>query len=101
MRRNAPSRRAWRAISSACRATSEAARSRTSSTCPTTPGRSPCGTPRAVGSTALGVPQGERSEEHTSELQSHHDLVCRLLLEKKKNKKFHHYYNQTYTTGRT
>ena len=25
-----------------------------------------------------------RSEEHTSELQSHHDLVCRLLLEKKK-----------------
>src|SRR5437773_6774796 len=26
-----------------------------------------------------------RSEEHTSELQSHHDLVCRLLLEKKKN----------------
>src|SRR5574343_1190058 len=28
-----------------------------------------------------------RSEEHTSELQSHHDLVCRLLLEKKKNNK--------------
>src|SRR5438132_13513330 len=28
---------------------------------------------------------GERSEEHTSELQSHSDLVCRLLLEKKKN----------------
>src|SRR5437773_197369 len=27
---------------------------------------------------------GTRSEEHTSELQSHHDLVCRLLLEKKK-----------------
>src|SRR5437667_1487566 len=26
----------------------------------------------------------ERSEEHTFELQSHHDLVCRLLLEKKK-----------------
>src|SRR5437773_9090505 len=26
---------------------------------------------------------GVRSEEHTSELQSHHDLVCRLLLEKK------------------
>src|SRR6266540_7389520 len=25
-----------------------------------------------------------RSEEHTSELQSHHDIVCRLLLEKKK-----------------
>src|SRR5438034_3852795 len=27
-----------------------------------------------------------RSEEHTSELQSHSDLVCRLLLEKKKQK---------------
>src|SRR5260370_31225976 len=27
-----------------------------------------------------------RSEEHTSELQSHLNLVCRLLLEKKKNK---------------
>src|SRR5690242_21556538 len=27
-----------------------------------------------------------RSEEHTSELQSHVNLVCRLLLEKKKNK---------------
>src|SRR5438034_6024536 len=31
-----------------------------------------------------------RSEEHTSELQSHSDLVCRLLLEKKKT-------TQTYT----
>src|SRR5947207_4173209 len=30
-----------------------------------------------------------RSEEHTSELQSHSDLVCRLLLEKKKKKKEH------------
>src|SRR5260370_32239120 len=29
----------------------------------------------------------ERSEEHTSELQSHLNLVCRLLLEKKKNMK--------------
>src|SRR5437868_12670482 len=29
----------------------------------------------------------DRSEEHTSELQSRFDLVCRLLLEKKKNKK--------------
>src|SRR3989440_6992157 len=28
--------------------------------------------------------RGERSEEHTSELQSRSDLVCRLLLEKKK-----------------
>src|SRR5438034_2013150 len=30
------------------------------------------------------VISGVRSEEHTSELQSHSDLVCRLLLEKKK-----------------
>src|SRR5690349_22727040 len=29
---------------------------------------------------------GDRSEEHTSELQSRRDLVCRLLLEKKKKK---------------
>src|SRR5438034_11445427 len=29
----------------------------------------------------------DRSEEHTSELQSHSDLVCRLLLEKKKQPK--------------
>src|SRR5437588_4112959 len=29
------------------------------------------------------VPEDPRSEEHTSELQSHSDLVCRLLLEKK------------------
>src|SRR5438132_10725437 len=33
-----------------------------------------------------GRPCGDkRSEEHTSELQSHSDLVCRLLLEKKKS----------------
>src|SRR5947207_6055587 len=31
-------------------------------------------------------PLHPRSEEHTSELQSHSDLVCRLLLEKKKTK---------------
>src|SRR5438874_10428649 len=31
-------------------------------------------------------PSQERSEEHTSELQSRRDLVCRLLLEKKKKK---------------
>src|SRR5690349_22145525 len=40
---------------------------------------------------AYGVRSGavldERSEEHTSELQSRRDLVCRLLLEKKKKKK--------------
>src|SRR5882672_11970076 len=36
---------------------------------------------------SLGRNQTIRSEEHTSELQSHSELVCRLLLEKKKNKK--------------
>src|SRR5438874_7172359 len=34
---------------------------------------------------ARGAQQHSRSEEHTSELQSRRDLVCRLLLEKKKN----------------
>src|SRR5260370_10466668 len=33
----------------------------------------------------LGRPWPQRSEEHTSELQSHLNLVCRLLLEKKKS----------------
>src|SRR5260221_1736747 len=33
------------------------------------------------------VGERRRSEEHTSELQSHSDLVCRLLLEKKKQEK--------------
>src|SRR5438034_2950411 len=35
---------------------------------------------------AVALLTKKRSEEHTSELQSHSDLVCRLLLEKKKNK---------------
>src|SRR3712207_8191966 len=35
------------------------------------------------------VYENERSEEHTSELQSRQYLVCRLLLEKKKNKNNH------------
>src|SRR5438034_8371519 len=67
-------------------------------------GRSPCGRPPdSVGQQPLAADQEEenqaveharhperhlqrRSEEHTSELQSHSDLVCRLLLEKKKKK---------------
>src|SRR5437588_1138509 len=46
-----------------------------------------------------------RSEEHTSELQSHSDLVCRLLLEKKKKKqdgrivKLHMYRYRDHVTG--
>src|SRR5205085_10638362 len=35
----------------------------------------------------IGEPAQERSEEHTSELQSQSNLVCRLLLEKKKKRK--------------
>src|SRR3712207_7665479 len=40
-----------------------------------------CATAAAIGST---VDEPERSEEHTSELQSRQYLVCRLLLDKKK-----------------
>src|SRR2546427_8188111 len=40
-------------------------------------------TPRASSS---GAPNRNRSEEHTSELQSQSNLVCRLLLEKKKTR---------------
>src|SRR5438477_4674951 len=43
-------------------------------------GRGQAGVPGAAG-------REHRSEEHTSELQSHVNLVCRLLLEKKKNQK--------------
>src|SRR2546426_7671607 len=38
---------------------------------------------------AIFAATGKRSEEHTSELQSPCNLVCRLLLEKKKNKRKH------------
>src|SRR3712207_7734245 len=38
---------------------------------------------------AYGMATPDRSEEHTSELQSRQYLVCRLLLEKKKNKQHH------------
>src|SRR5690349_24494174 len=36
------------------------------------------------GAVGVKAPRDARSEEHTSELQSRRDLVCRLLLEKKK-----------------
>src|SRR2546430_6913748 len=39
--------------------------------------------------TRVRRPKTERSEEHTSELQSQSNLVCRLLLEKKKKTKQH------------
>src|SRR2546430_6546512 len=47
--------------------------------------------PRAVGGERAGASRArcgaDRSEEHTSELQSQSNLVCRLLLEKKKKKR--------------
>src|SRR5437773_4647755 len=61
--------------------------------------RSRCGSRRATSNRRVismrpacsrpvaSCPPHGRSEEHTSELQSHHDLVCRLLLEKKKIQK--------------
>src|SRR2546421_5378642 len=45
--------------------------------------------PAAPGKRATPSHSSRRSEEHTSELQSRSDLVCRLLLEKKKKKKQH------------
>src|SRR5260221_6481664 len=60
-----------------------AAKSRSAASAPAQPeaGRArPSGRRAAAASPASGW----RSEEHTSELQSHSDLVCRLLLEKKK-----------------
>src|SRR5437773_5863926 len=47
--------------------------------------------PRAIAVITARFPHGitnvaKRSEEHTSELQSHHDVVCRLLREKKKRR---------------
>src|SRR2546430_12844352 len=41
--------------------------------------------PRAKRDRCAGAGRGRRSEEHTSELQSQSNLVCRLLLEKKNN----------------
>src|SRR3989475_4980431 len=51
--------------------------------------------PPGLGKTTLALPSPggpKRSEEHTSELQSQSNLVCRLLLEKKKKKR-----KKTYT----
>src|SRR5438874_7283190 len=55
--------------------------------------RAPCSTrwsnaPSSACAKAL-TPSSRRSEEHTSELQSRRDLVCRLLLEKKNIKIYH------------
>src|SRR5260221_1021833 len=68
------------------------------------PTRSPCRPPQVVaGGSWRAAPAAPRpvtrSEEHTSELQSHSDLVCRLLLEKKK--KHHDRYSSSTTTDGT
>src|SRR5438132_8583615 len=50
-----------------------------------------CTTMKRLPTESNVIPLGRpsvRSEEHTSELQSHSDIVCRLLLEKKKNTKY-------------
>src|SRR5438132_7207776 len=63
------------------------------STPPTRRARSSATAARAGPEGAAGPPRPRarrRSEEHTSELQSHSDLVCRLLLEKKKSRGAHH-----------
>src|SRR5699024_11789837 len=46
-------------------------------------------------SSSMYIRDSERSEEHTSELQSRFDLVCRLLLEKKKIQKQDNIRNQS------
>src|SRR5690606_41399514 len=46
-----------------------------------------CSIPMATSVADFEVERNHRSEEHTSELQSRENLVCRLLLEKKKKKK--------------
>src|SRR6266540_5692988 len=76
-----PATSCWRSRSPVSRATSASTHSFSSRWCRSwvrSSGRS-----RQVLATGPIMP---RSEEHTSELQSHHDLVCRLLLEKKKKK---------------
>src|SRR5712691_5543020 len=50
-------------------------------------GRDRCRELRRVGTDGPPLERAARSEEHTSELQSQSNLVCRLLLEKKKKKK--------------
>src|SRR5438034_7540093 len=50
-------------------------------------GRRPAPRPAAPGEVPERQERRFRSEEHTSELQSHSDVVCRLLLEKKKQQR--------------
>src|SRR5690349_22355621 len=52
------------------------------------PSRCPAGGCAVSGGLLVAGTTSDRSEEHTSELQSRRDLVCRLLLEKKKKKRY-------------
>src|SRR2546430_13440902 len=63
-------------------------RSRSRPGAPLHPGRSASPILRPVAAGRCGRPTRVRSEEHTSELQSQSNLVCRLLLEKKKKNTF-------------
>src|SRR5438093_6514816 len=54
-----------------------------------------CGDPRPIPEV---LEPGPRSEEHTSELQSLTNLVCRLLLEKKKIQKYKQTFSETNST---
>src|SRR5690606_41352055 len=58
--------------------------SSTSTRTPTPARSSPCSPPDRPSAATAGT-SSPRSEEHTSELQSRENLVCRLLLEKKKS----------------
>src|SRR5438034_7241723 len=58
-----------------------------STPCPSTSSKRPIRPKACAVCRKTRPPVASRSEEHTSELQSHSDLVCRLLLEKKKKKK--------------
>src|SRR5438270_1281596 len=63
----------------------------------TVTGESACASPENFDA-EIGRKNRARSEEHTSELQSQSNLVCRLLLEKKKKKKIPHITSQKQTT---
>src|SRR3989442_10681575 len=58
-----------------------------------------CSSPCSAPCRASRPCTAQRSEEHTSELQSRPHLVCRLLLEKKKNKKQRKTPSMLYTRG--
>src|SRR2546430_3497294 len=55
---------------------------------------------RSLGVEKLEAGEGVRSEEHTSELQSQSNLVCRLLLEKKKNTDYQNQFSYTVQSDR-